>query len=40
MFFHGSGPEDERVYFDTYCSLAIAWSNDLKTWNWPAKKTD
>jgi len=39
MFFHGSGPEDESVYFDTYCSLGIAWSDDLLHWDWPGKKT-
>lgn len=35
MFFHGSGPEDERTMFDTHASLGIAWSDDLKTWRWP-----
>jgi hypothetical protein len=35
MFFHGSGPEDERVLFDTYASIGIAWSRDLKHWEWP-----
>ncbi|MBD0381849.1 hypothetical protein [Paenibacillus sedimenti] len=35
MFFHGSGPEDERILFDTHASIGIAWSDDLKIWNWP-----
>lgn len=35
MFFHGSGPEDERTMFDTYASVGIAWSHDLKNWIWP-----
>jgi len=37
LFFHGSGPEDERTMFDTHASLGIAWSDDLKTWRWPGK---
>jgi hypothetical protein len=35
MFFHGSGPEDERILFDTYASIGIAWSKDLLHWEWP-----
>lgn len=38
MFFHGSGPEDERTMFDNYASLGIAWSDDLLEWDWPGKK--
>jgi hypothetical protein len=37
MFFHGSGPEDERTMFDNYASLGLAWSTDLATWDWPGK---
>ncbi|MDR6552259.1 hypothetical protein J2736_003461 [Paenibacillus qinlingensis] len=37
MFFHGSGPEDESVLFDTHASIGIAWSRDLKMWDWPGK---
>ncbi|MBN1124914.1 MAG: hypothetical protein JXA82_07895 [Sedimentisphaerales bacterium] len=37
MFFHGSGPESERVHFDNYSSLGIAWSKDLETWEWSGK---
>lgn len=37
MFFHGSGPEDESVYFDTQASIGIAWSEDLMEWHWPGK---
>lgn len=40
MFFHGSDyPEpDKRGGFDTYASLGLAWSDDLKTWHWPEDK--
>jgi hypothetical protein len=37
MFFHGSGPEDERTMFDNYASLGLAWSTDLAAWDWPGK---
>jgi len=37
MFFHGTGPEDERTMFDNYASIGIAWSDDLREWNWPGK---
>ena len=35
LFFHGSGPEDERTLFDTHASIGIAWSDDLRDWCWP-----
>ncbi|MFH5182484.1 hypothetical protein ACHHV8_07495 [Paenibacillus sp. TAB 01] len=35
MFFHGSGPEDEQLIFDTHACIGIAWSDDLKQWQWP-----
>lgn len=35
MFFHGTGPDDERVIFDTHACIGIAWSDDLKRWDWP-----
>ena len=37
MFFHGSThPEtDPRGGFDNYASIGIAWSDDLKHWDWP-----
>ena len=35
MVFHGSGPEDERTMFHTNASIGLAWSDDLKTWQWP-----
>lgn len=37
MFFHGSNypEEDRRGGFDTYSSLALAWSSDLTHWDWP-----
>ncbi|MFA6816517.1 MAG: hypothetical protein WCS73_09520 [Lentisphaeria bacterium] len=38
MFFHGTGPEDESVIFDTYSCIGLAWSDDLTTWNWPGGK--
>lgn len=34
MFFHGSGPGDENMDFDRNSSIGIAWSEDLKDWNW------
>ena len=37
LFFHGSGPEDERTMFDNFASIGLAWSDDLKNWNWPGK---
>jgi len=39
MFFHGSDyPEnDPRGGFDNFASLGIAWSGDLKNWDWPGK---
>lgn len=40
MFFHGSGPEDERSMFDNYASIGIAWSDDLTTWDWPGKRKE
>lgn len=35
LFFHGSGPEDENTLFDTHASIGIAWSDDLRRWDWP-----
>jgi hypothetical protein len=37
MFFHGTGPEDERTIFNEYACLGIAWSDDLVEWSWPDK---
>jgi hypothetical protein len=37
LFFHGSGPEDERTCFDTHASIGLVWSDDMKTWDWPGK---
>ena len=34
MFFHGTGPHDERIDFNTHASIAYAWSYDLRTWHW------
>ena len=34
MFFHGTGPEDERVIFDTHAGLGVAWSFDLSEWHY------
>ncbi len=34
MFFHGTGPQDERVDFDRNASLGLAWSYDLVNWEW------
>lgn len=39
MFFHGSGLLTEKwVDFDKNSSIGIAWSNDLKRWDWPGKQ--
>lgn len=40
MFFHGSDypEEDPRGGFDNFASIGLAWSDDLKTWDWPGKK--
>jgi hypothetical protein len=35
MFFHGSGPGDENIDFDRNSSIGIAWSKDLRNWDWP-----
>lgn len=40
LFFHGSGPADERTMFDNFASLGLAWSTDLKTWQWPGKQEE
>jgi hypothetical protein len=37
MFFHGSGPEDEKTMFHTFASIGLAWSDDLKDWHWPGE---
>lgn len=39
LFFHGSDyPEkDPRGGFDSFASLGLAWSADLKSWDWPGK---
>lgn len=34
MLFHGTGPEDESVIFDTHAGIGIAWTRDLKNWKW------
>jgi beta-xylosidase len=40
MFFHASTyPEnDPRGGFDNFASLGLAWSDDLKTWQWTGKQ--
>lgn len=39
MFFHGGGPGKNKTQdnVDANCSLGIAWSDDLKNWDWPVK---
>ena len=34
MFFHGSGPHDESVTFDTNAGIGVAWSTDLMHWEY------
>jgi hypothetical protein len=40
MFFHGSDypEEDPRGGFDSFASLGIAWSDDLKPWAWAVSR--
>ena len=33
LFFHETGPEDERVVFDQYACIGFAWSDDLENWH-------
>ncbi len=35
LFYHGTGPEDESVVFDTNACIGIAWSDDLIHWRYP-----
>jgi hypothetical protein len=39
MFFHGSAykESDPRGGFDNFASIGLAWSEDLKNWDWPDK---
>jgi hypothetical protein len=37
LFFHGSGPQDERTMFHTFASIGVAWSKDLQSWHWPGQ---
>lgn len=37
MFFHASALPEKAGGFWANCSLALAWSDDLKTWSWPGK---
>ena len=41
MFFHGSdyGEGDPRGGFDSFSSLGLAWSSDLKNWDWPGQSS-
>lgn len=34
LFFHGTGPEDESVVFDTHACIGFAWSDDLLDWRY------
>lgn len=40
MFFHGGGPGAKKTQdnVDANCSIGIASSGDLETWDWPGKK--
>lgn len=40
MFFHGSSKEGAKPKYNAHnnASLGIAWSKDLKTWEWPGKE--
>ena len=39
MFFHGGGPGKNKTQdnVDANCSLGIAWSDDLKNWDWSGR---
>jgi beta-xylosidase len=41
MFFHGGGPGKTRTQDNAYanCSIGLAWSDDLITWQWPDQST-
>ena len=41
MFFHGGGPGKRKTQdnVNANCSIGIAWSDDLSTWDWPGKST-
>ncbi|MCX5772586.1 MAG: family 43 glycosylhydrolase, partial [Candidatus Hydrogenedentes bacterium] len=40
MLFHGSGPDKQRSDANENANnhVAIAWSDDLKNWDWPGKQ--
>ncbi len=41
LFFHGQGRElgvRTTETLNAYCCIGIAWSDDLKTWEWPGKR--
>lgn len=42
LFFHGSDypEEDPRGGFDSFASVGVAWSGDLKAWEWPQKPAE
>ena len=42
MFLHGGGPGKIKTQenVDANCSIGIAWSDDLVTWDWPGKGED
>lgn len=40
MFFHGVGPGDKRTTDNAFanCNIGIAWSENLRHWDWPVRK--
>lgn len=40
LFYHGTGPEDESVIFDTRACIGIAWSDDLRNWDYPGQRRE
>ena len=40
LFYHGTGPEDESVIFDTHACIGIAWSDDLLVWHYPGENAE
>lgn len=35
LFYHATGPEDETIIFDTHACIGVAWSDDLRRWEYP-----
>lgn len=38
LFYHATGPEDETKIFDTHACIGVAWSDDLRRWEYPQEQ--